>query len=68
MQNVKIIGLTDVRVTQKTSTIKILPPPAPAPAPAPAPVLTEVAVNIPVVCKCENPSKFCANCGLPNRA
>ena len=67
MQNVKIIGLMDVRVTQKTSPVKIVLIPDPAPAPVVTPVLTEVAVNIPVVCKCENPAKFCANCGLPNR-
>jgi len=69
MQNVKIIGLTDIRVTQKTSPIKLVPPPEPAPTvtPVSAPVITEVAVNLPVVCKCETPARFCSNCGLPNR-
>jgi hypothetical protein len=67
MQTVKIIGLMDVRVTQKTSPIKIVPPPGPAPTETPVPVLTDVAVNMPVVCTCEKPAKFCSNCGLPNR-
>jgi hypothetical protein len=68
MQNVKIIGLTDVRVIQKTSPNKVVPTPEPAPAvtPVSAPVLTEVVVNLPVVCKCESPARFCSNCGLPN--